>query len=176
MLLSELNMRALGVSAASVLPICKDLSVEGRKLKFKITAIQSGYGSGKKTVISGSIARLDSSTERVIECLDIEKVRRVCASLCELTTGGRVKKRNMIKTKERTRVTELRLSLAVVRSLSCSWLSIDADELRAAFKSAREIDREKARKALQARAVAPILERVAKLSPEERALLLASLQ
>ena len=73
---------------------------------------------------------------------------------------------------------DLKNTLAVARRVcsSCNWVDINANNLRAAFKAARQTDRERAKEALKARAVAPILERVAKLSAEERALLLASLQ
>ena len=182
MLLSELNLRYLSVSAASVLPVVRRANVEGYEIEFKVTAFQSGYGSGKKTVISGSIARADNDTKKLIECADIEKVRRVVASLCELTSSGRTTERKPRAPKEQTEVAKLRASLAVARRLCTfnefenSWLIIDAKALRAHFRLARKEDREKASEALKARAVAPILEKVAKLSPEERALLLASLQ
>lgn len=78
--------------------------------------------------------------------------------------------------KESTEVDKLKKSLAVARRLPQQWCKIDTVVLRAFFKDARKIDRENMQKALKARAVAPILERVAKLSAEERALLLASLQ
>ena len=118
----------------------------------------------------------------MLENADIEKVRRVCAPLCELTQSGRTSERKPRAPKEQTEVAKLRASLAVARRLCTfnefenSWLIIDAKALRAHFRLARKEDREKASEALKARAVAPILEKVAKLSPEERALLLASLQ
>ena len=178
MLVSELNLRALGVSASSVLPLCVSTSIEGKEVEFKITAFQTGFGSGKKSVISGSIKRADNDTAKVIENADIEKVRRVCASLCELTTSGRTSERKPRTPKERTKVEELKNTLAVARRVrsSCCWVDIDAKKLRTAFKAARQTDRENARKALQARAVDPLLSKIAKLSAEERALLLASLQ
>ena len=178
MLLQELNLKALNVSATSVLPLNVTLCVEGKELNFNVTAFQSGYGSGKKTVISGAIKRADNGTQKLLENADIEKVRRVVASLCELTSSGRTTERKPRAPKEQTEVKKLSETLKVARRVSsaCCWLNINADQLRAAFKDARKIDRENARKALQARAVNPILERVAKLTPEERALLLASLQ
>ena len=178
MLLNELNLRYLSVSAESVLPVVRRANVEGHDIEFKITAFQSGYGSGKKSVISGAVKRTDNGTEKLLECADIEKVRRMCASLCELTTSGRTTERKPRAVKEQTEVKKLREALAVARRLflSNTWVSIDTDQLRTAFKEAREIDRENARKALQARAVDPLLSKIAKLSTEERALLLASLQ
>lgn len=182
MLLSELNLRALGVSASSVLPMVKTLNVEGRELEFKITAFASGFGSGKKSVISGSIKRADNSTEKVLQNADIEKIRRVCASLCELTQSGRTSERKPRTPKEQTEVEKLRVSLAVARRLcpynefANAWLIIDAPALRAHFKLARKTDRDRAKEALKARAVNPLLAKIEKLSAEERALLLASLQ
>ena len=176
MLLSELNLRALGVSASSVLPVNITLNIEGKECIFKITAFQSGYGSGKKTVVSGSVKRTDNMTEKVFENADIEKVRRVVASLCELTQSGRTRERKPRTVKEQTEVEKLRASLAVARRLPRQWLKIDTVTLRAFFKEARAVDRENARKTLQARAVDPLLAKIEKLSPEERALLIASLQ
>ena len=178
MLLNELNLKALNVSAESVLPVVKTLNVEGRELEFKITAFQTGFGSGKKSVISGSIKRADNGTEKLIENADIEKVRRVVASLCELSKSGRTTERKPRKSKEQTEVEQLRQNLAVARRLcqSHTWIEIDTKKLRSSFWAARQTDRKNKQEALTARAVAPILERVAKLSAEERALLLASLQ
>ena len=178
MLLSELNLRALNVNADSVLPLSVSTSVEGKELTFKITAFQSGYGSGKKTVISGSITRADNDTTKLIENADIEKVRRVVASLCELTSSGRTKERKPRAPKEISVVKQVSDTLAIARRALAKndWLTIDAKKLRTAFKTARKIDRENAQKALQARAVDPLLAKIEKLSPEERALLLASLQ
>lgn len=182
MLLSELNLRYLSVSAESVLPVVRHANVEGYEIAFNVTAFQSGFGSGKKTVISGTITRADNGTKKMLENADIEKVRRVVASLCELTATGRTSERKPRAPKEQTEVAKLRASLAVARRLCTfnefenSWVKIDARALRAHFKLARKEDREKARKALQARAVDPLLAKIEKLSPEERALLLASLQ
>ena len=178
MLLSELNLKALNVSASSVLPVSTSLSVEGKEVTFKITAFQSGFGSGKKTVVSGSIHRADNDTTKLIENADVEKVRRVCASLCELTTSGRTTTRKPRAQKERTKVEELKNTLAVARRVrsSCNWIDINTKKLRTAFKAARDADRTNAKEALKARAVNPLLAKIEKLSPEERALLLASLQ
>ena len=174
MLLSELNLKALNISAESVLPVEKKVvNVEGKEVAFKITAFQSGFGSGKKSVISGTISLNDTNhTSIELNNADVEAIRRAVAKLLGLKTTSERKPR---APKEQTEVEKLRQNLAVARRLP-RWCKIDAVTLRANFKAARNMDRENARKALQARAVTPILERVAKLSPEERALLLASLQ
>ena len=180
MLLQELKFKALNVNAESVLPVNSTLNVEGFEITFRITAFQSGFGSGKKTVISGSIKRMDNGTEKLIENADVEKVRRVVSSLCELTTSGRISERKPRTPKGTSEVDKLRQSLAVARRLCQlnSWVKLDMNELRIAFKRARKEDREREQKALQVRAIAPILEKIekAKLSDEARALLLASLQ
>ena len=178
MLLNELNLKALNVSAESVLPVEKVVNVEGKEVIFKITAFKSGFGTGKKTVVSGSAKRTDNGTTCVFDLLDIEKLRRALAKLCELTTSGRISERKPRAPKESTEVEKLRQSLAVARRLCSShtWVELDTKKLRASFFAARLIDRKNKEEALKARAVAPILERVAKLSAEERALLLASLQ
>ena len=179
MLLSELNLKALNVSAASVLPISVSASVEGKEVIFKITAFQSGFGKGKKTVVSGSVRRPDTGTIFEFVTLDIERLRSVIAKLLGLKSTSERKPRAV---KEKTEVEKLRASLAVARRIcpfnefANSWLIIDAKVLRAHFKLARKEDRENERKALQARAVDPLLAKIEKLSPEERALLLASLQ
>ena len=179
MLLSELNLKALNVNAQSVLPMVKNLAIEGVEVELKIIAFASGFGKGKKTVISGSVKRADTGTIFEFVTLDIERLRSVIAKLLGLKSTSERKPR---APKEQTEVAKLRASLAVARRLCTfnefenSWLIIDAKALRAHFRLARKEDREKASEALKARAVAPILEKVAKLSPEERALLLASLQ
>ena len=175
MLLNELNLRAINVSASQVLPMSSTINVEGRELVFTVTAFQTGFGSGKKTVVSGSIKRVDNNTTKVLENSDIEKIRRVVSSLCELTTSGRVKERKP-RTKDTSEVEKISQALAVARRLPKDWTIIDAEKLREAFKEARKKDRENRQEALKARAVAPILQRVAKLSNEERELLLAALQ
>ena len=180
MLLNELNLRSLGVNAESVLPVEKNLNIEGYEITFKITAFQSGFGSGKKSVISGMVSLNDANhTSTTLENSDIESIRRKVAKLVGLKTTSERKPR---APKEQTEVEKLRQNLAVARRL-CTfnefenpWVKIDAKALRAHFKLARKEDRENARKALQARAVDPLLAKIEKLSPEERALLLASLQ
>ena len=175
MFLSELNLRSLGVNATSVLPVNVALCIEGNELSFNITAFQSGHGSGKKSVVSGSIKRTDNGTTILLENSDIESVRRkVCKLLLLSTTCARKPRTPKVDTE----VKKISETLKVVRRLCLSntWVSIDTDQLRNAFKEAHDTDRENARKALQARAVNPLLAKIEKLSPEERALLLASLQ
>ena len=175
MLLNELNLRYLSVSTESVFPVVRRANVEGHEIEFKVTAFQSGFGSGKKSVISGSVLRKDTGVLFVLENSDIEVIRRKVARLIGLKNTTARKPR---APKERTKVEELKSTLAVARRVrsSCCWVDINANELRTAFKAARDTDRENARKALQARAVDPLLAKIEKLSPEERALLLASLQ
>ena len=174
MLLNEMNLKALNVSSETMLPIEKVLNVEGHEITFKITNFKSGYGSGKKTVISGTISLNDANnTSTELFNSDIETIRRKVAKLIGLKNTTERKPRAV---KEQTEVEKLRQNLAVARRLPNMWVKIDTIALRIAFKEAREFDREKAKEALKARAVAPILEKVAKLSAEERALLLASLQ
>ena len=141
MLLSELNLRYLSVSAESILPVVRRANVEGREIEFKVTAFQSGYGSGKKSVISGSVKRADNGTEKLIECADIEKVRRVVASLCELTSSGRTSERKPRAPKGQSEVEKLRQALAVARRLPKEWVKIDPNKLRSAFIDARKKDR-----------------------------------
>ena len=174
MLLNELNMKALCVSAESVLPVKKSINVEGHETEFFITSFCSGYGSGKKTVISGTISLHDANnTSTEMNHSDIETIRRKVSKLLGLKNTSDRKPRAV---KEQTEVNKLRQSLAVARRLPHQWCKIDVVTLRAFFKEAREADRKNAKEALKARAVAPILEKVAKLSDEERALLLSSLQ
>ena len=179
MLLNELNLKALCVSAESVLPVVKNLNVEGRELEFKITAFASGYGSGKKTVVTGSVECKGTNTKFFFENVDIEKLRRFTGLAAGVSKNGRFKQGTLrAKHKEITEVKKLSETFKTARAvfLKCNWIKLDTNELRAAFKRAREIDHENARKALQARAVNPLLAKIEKLSPEERALLLASLQ
>ena len=175
MLLNEMNLKALCVNAESVFPVEKVLNVEGYEVTFKITAFQSGFGSGKKSVISGEVLRKDTGILFVLENSDIEVIRRKVAKLIGLKNTSERKTRTP---KGSTKVEELKKTLAVARRVrsSCCWIDINTNKLRTAFKAARQEDRENARKALQARAVDPLLSKIAKLSPEERALLLASLQ
>ena len=145
MLLSELNLRYLSVSAESVLPVVRLANVEGNEITFKITAFQSGFGSGKKSVISGSVKRADNGTEKPLENADIEKVRRVVASLCELTSSGRTSERKprtpKVSEEKISEVEKLRQALAVARRLPKEWIKIDPNKLRAAFIDARKKDR-----------------------------------
>ena len=145
MLLSELNLRYLSVSAESVLPVVKNLAIEGVEVEFKITAFQSGYGSGRKTVVSGSVKRADNGTEKPLENADIEKVRRVVASLCELTSSGRTSERKprtpKVSEVKISEVEKLRQALAVARRLPKEWVTINPNKLRAAFIDARKKDR-----------------------------------
>ena len=180
MLLNELNLKALNVNATSVLPVEQVVNVEGYEITFKITAFQSGHGSGKKSVVSGMVSLNDTNnTSTELNNSDIESIRRKVAKLLGLKSTSERKPRTP---KVNTEVEKLRASLAVARRIcpfnefAKSWLIIDTKILREYFKIARKEDRENARKALQARAVDPLLTKIAKLSPEERALLLASLQ
>ena len=176
MLLNELNLKALNVSAQSVLPVEQVANVEGYEVTFKITAFQSGYGSGKKTVVSGMVSLNDANhTSTELKNSDIESIRRKVAKLIGLKNTSERKPRAV---KEQTEVKKISDTLKVVRRLflSNTWVSIDTDQLRTAFKEAREIDRTNKKEILKAHAVAPLLAKIEKLSPEERALLLASLQ
>ena len=145
MLLSELNLRYLSVSAESVLPVVRLANVEGNEITFKITAFQSGFGSGKKSVISGSVKRADNGTEKPLENADIEKVRRVVASLCELTSSGRTSARKprtpKVSEVKISEVEKLKQNLAVARRLPKEWIKIDPNKLRDAFIDARKKDR-----------------------------------
>ena len=145
MLLNELNLKALNVSTESVLPVVTSICVEGKELTIKITTFQSGYGSGKKSVISGTITRKDNGTEKILENADVEKVRRVVASLCELTTSGRTTTRKPRTQKavevKISEVEKLKQSLAVARRLPKEWVTINPNKLRTAFIDARKKDR-----------------------------------
>ena len=146
MLLNELNLKALNVNATSVLPLSVSTSVEGKELTFKITAFQSGYGSGKKSVLSGTITRKDNGKEILIENSDIEKLRRVVAALCEITVSGRTSERKprtpkVVEEVKISEVEKLRQKLAVARRLPKEWVKIDANKLRTAFLDARKKDR-----------------------------------
>ena len=180
MLLNELNLKALNINASSVLPVSKTLNIEGRELELKITAFASGYGSGKKSVISGTISLKDANnTSTTLENSDIESIRRKVSKLLGLKNTSERKPR---APKEQSEVEKLRQNLAVARRLcpynifANSWLIIDAPALRKHFKAARKADRARAKEALKEKAVNPLLAKIEKLSPEERALLLASLQ
>ena len=173
MLLSELNLKALNVNAESVLPMEQIIDVEGKRLKIKIVDFQSRYGSGKKSVVSGTIS-LDDINKTSFELIntDIEAIRRKVGKLLGLERSDRKPRTTQ------TEVEKLRQSLGVARRLCDTnpWLIINAPALRAHFKIARKKDLKNKEEALKARAVNPILVKVAKLSAEERALLLASLQ
>ena len=90
MLLHELNLKALNVNAESVLPMEQTIDVEGKVLKIKIVNFQSNYGSGKKTVISGTIS-LDDMNKTTVELnnCDIETVRRKISKLLGLKRSDR---------------------------------------------------------------------------------------
>lgn len=172
MLLSELNLKALNINAQTVLPVEQSIDVEGKVLKIKIVNFQSNYGSGKKSVVSGSASYGNTTYEFINK--DVIGFRASVAKTLGIKNTAKVTR--IHTTKGQSEVDKLRQSLAVARRLPSQWVKIDTTVLRAFFNEARKTDRENARKALQARAVAPLLEKVAKLTPEERALLLASLQ
>ena len=141
--------------------------------KIKIVNFQSNYGSGKKTVVSGS-ASYGNTTYNFIN-KDITGLRVSVAKTLGIKNTAKVTTR--IRTlKERTKVEELKSTLAVARRLPKKWVKIDIKELRTAFKDARMTDRKNKQEALKEKAVSPLLAKIAKLSDEERALLLASLQ
>ena len=142
MLLSELNLRYLSVSAESVLPVVKNLAIEGVEVEFKITAFQSGFGKGKKTVVSGSVRRPDTGTIFDFVTLDIERLRSVIAKLLGLKSTSERKPRAQKKVEEKiSEVEKLRQALAVARRLPKEWIKIDPNKLRAAFMDARKKDR-----------------------------------
>ena len=143
MLLNELKLKALNINAESVLPVCQTLNVEGYEIEFKITAFQSGFGSGKKTVISGSISLNDANKTSVeLNNSDIEEIRRKVSKLLGLKNTSerkpRAKKEHPIIVQ--SEVEKLRQNLAVARRLPQQWVRIDAVKLRAAFKDARKKD------------------------------------
>lgn len=142
MLLNELNLKALAVNAQSVLPIEKILNVEGRELKFKITAFQNRFGSGKKSVISGSVSLNDENhTSIALENYDIEEIRRKVSKLCGLKTSSARKSR---APKEpvivKTEVEKLRDSLAVARRLPKEWVTINTAVVWKAYQKAKQLD------------------------------------
>ena len=174
MLLSELNLRSLGVNAESVLPLCVSTSVEGKELTFRITAFQSGFGSGKKSVISGMVSLNDANhTSTELNNSDIESIRRKIAKLIGLKSTTERKPRTP---KGATEVEKLRQALSVARRLPKEWVKIDTAAVWKAYKKAKAEDAKTASEALKEKAVTPLLAKIEKLSPEERALLLASLQ
>ena len=176
MLLNEMNLKALCVSAESVLPVEKVLNVEGYELTFKITAFQSGYGSGKKTVVSGMVSLNDANhTSTEMNNSDIETIRRKVAKLLGLKNTTERKTRTP---KEMSEVDKLRQNLAVARRLPKEWIKIDAAAVWKAYQDAKYKDRQEHIKRIRQAEVTPLLKRIekAKLSDEARALLLASLQ
>ena len=114
-------------------------------------------------------------TSVLLENSDIEAIRRKVAKLLGIK-GGRTSECKTRSPKVLTEVQELKNTLAVARRLPRQWVKIDVMVLRAFFKEARATDRERAKEALKEKAVTPLLSKIAKLTPEERALLLASLQ
>ena len=174
MLLSELNLKALNINAQTILPIEQIIDVEGKVLKIRVIDFKTGYGSGKKSVISGTISLTDeNNTSTEMNNFDIEALRRKVAKLIGLKNGGDRKPR---APKERTEVDKLRQNLAVARRLPKEWITIDAGKVWKAYQDAKKADKEREQKALKEKAVNPLLAKIEKLSPEERALLLASLQ
>ena len=174
MLLSELNLKALNINASSILPVEKIVNVEGKELKIKVVDFQSNYGSGKKTVISGTISLTDTNhTSIELNNSDIETIRRKVSKLLGLKTTTDRKPRTP---KEQTEVEKLRQNLAVARRLPKAWVKIDAASVWKAYQEAKKADKEREQKALKEKAVNPLLERINKLTDEERALLIASLQ
>ena len=142
MLLSELNLKALNVNAQSVLPMVKNLAIEGVEVELKIIAFASGFGKGKKTVISGSVKRADTGTIFEFVTLDIERLRSVIAKLLGLKSTSERKPRAQKKVEEKiSEVEKLRQALAVARRLPKEWIKIDPNKLRAAFIDARKKDR-----------------------------------
>lgn len=141
MLLNELNLRALAVNAQSVLPIEKIFNVEGRELKFKITAFQNRFGSGKKSVISGSVSLNDENhTSIALENSDIEEIRRKVSKLCGLKTSSARKSRAPKEPVVKTEVEKLRDSLAVARRLPKEWVTINTAGVWKAYQKAKQLD------------------------------------
>ena len=174
MLLQELNLKALNVSASSVFPFSTSVCVEGKELNFTINEFKTGYGSGKKSVISGKVSLNDTNhTSTTLENADIESIRRKVAKLLGLKNTSERKPRTP---KEQSEVEKLRQALAVARRLPKEWLTIDAAAVWKAYQEAKAQDAKKAKEALKEKAVNPLLAKIEKLSAEERALLLASLQ
>ena len=142
MLLSELNLKALNVNAQSVLPVVKNLAIEGVEVELKIIAFASGFGKGKKTVVSGSVRRPDTGTIFEFVTLDIERLRSVIAKLLGLKSTSERKPRAQKKVEEKiSEVAKLRQALSVARRLPKEWIKIDPNKLRAAFIDARKKDR-----------------------------------
>lgn len=143
MLINELNLRALNISADSVLPMCQTLNVEGRELEFKITHFQSGFGSGRKTVISGTISLNDENhTSIALENSDIESIRRKVSKLCGLKASNERKPRKLKDQSVivKTEVEKLRDSLAVARRLPKEWVTINTAGVWKAYQKAKQLD------------------------------------
>ena len=142
MLLSELNLKALNVNAQSVLPMVKNLAIEGVEVELKIIAFASGFGKGKKTVVSGSVRRPDTGTIFDFVTLDIERLRSVIAKLLGLkSTSERKPRAPKVSEVKISEVEKLRQALAVARRLPKEWVTINPNKLRAAFIDARKKDR-----------------------------------
>ena len=172
MLLSELNLKALNINASSVLPFEQIVNIEGKELKIKIVNFQSNYGSGKKTVVSGSASYGNTTYEFINK--DITGFRASVAKTLGIKNTAKVSRISTIK--EQTEVDKLRQNLAVARRLPKEWIKIDTAAVWKAYQDAKKADKEREQKALKEKAVSPLLAKIEKLSPEERALLLASLQ
>ena len=143
MLLSELNLKALNVSAESVLPVEKIMNIEGFEVTFKIAGFQSGYGSGKKSVISGMVSLNDANhTSTELNNSDIENIRRKVAKLVGLkSTSERKPRTPKVSEVKLSEVEKLKQNLAVARRLPKEWLTINPNKLRTAFIDARKKDR-----------------------------------
>ena len=174
MLLQELNLKALNVNAQTILPVEQTINIEGKLLKIKIVNFQSKYGSGKKSVVSGSASYGNTTYEFINK--DVIGFRASVAKTLGIKNTAKVTR--IHTTKGQSEVEKLRASLAVARRLCAShtWVEVDAKKLRSSFWAARQTDRKKAQDALKEKAVNPLLAKIEKLTPEERALLLASLQ
>ena len=172
MLLSELNLKALNINAQSVLPVEQTIDVEGKVLKIKIVNFQSNYGSGKKSVVSGSASYGNTTFEFMNK--DVIGFRASVAKTLGLKNTAKVTR--IHTTKGQSEVEKLRQSLSVARRLPKEWVKIDTAAVWKAYQEAKTQDAKKAQDALKEKAVNPLLVKIAKLSEEERALLLASLQ
>ena len=172
MLLSELNLKALNVSAQSILPVEQTIAVEGKVLKIKIVNFQSNYGSSKKSVVSGSASYGNTTYEFMNK--DVIGLRASVAKTLGITNTAKVNR--IHTTKGQSEVEKLRQALTVARRLPKMWVKIDAAAVWKAYQEAKAQDAKKAQDALKEKAVSPLLAKIEKLSPEERALLLASLQ
>ena len=141
MLLQELNLKSLNVSTSSVFPFSTSVNVEGFIVEFNISAFQTAFGSGKKSVISGSITQPDSPVSYPLENSDIESVRRKVSKLLGLKNERKPRAKKEVSEEKILEVDKLRQSLAVARRLPKEWVKIDTTILRAAFKDARKKDK-----------------------------------